>query len=270
MKTRLPEWQNKILPYLREHSYACSEIADLTVLSYFFWNDDRINSEFWRIECAFLCAFRTLGLLPSVLVVNRTTTEMMAFCRRYDIDVQVEGSLTNGLPSMSLDCIRRLHRRFATDNVLVVQNDGFPVGAGIEAFLGRYDYVGAPWPGHTRHLDFFPYPKYGVGNGGFSLRSKRICRMASDIFLRRFKHLPMNWFFTEDVFYCKTMRFLSKELRESFAFPSREEALGFSMECEIPSVDLPKAPPVGFHSQGGFSEYCAHYGIPFGELLDEI
>ncbi|MDO4801653.1 MAG: DUF5672 family protein [Prevotellaceae bacterium] len=257
-----------VFPRMYEQTFARSTIDNLTVLSYFFWNDDRINTEFWRIECAFLCTFKVLGRLPAVLVVNQKTPLIDGFCQRHGIEIQVEPSLDNGLQSMSYDCITRLHERFETDNVLVVQNDGFPVKAGVEKFLNRYDYVGAPWSGHMRYIDLFPYPKYGVGNGGFSLRSKRICRAAANVFVaRRLRRFPWNWFFTEDVFYCKTMRLLSGDLCRSLKFPARADALGFSVECEVPGLPLPTEPPVGFHSQIGFSRYCARYGVPNMELM---
>ena len=62
----------------------------------------------------------------------------------------------------------------ATEHVLVVQWDGFIVdpGAWSDDFLA-FDYVGAPWPHFIDGHD--------VGNGGFSLRSRRLleaCRSA--------------------------------------------------------------------------------------------
>lgn len=259
---RLLDWERRVLPELRLSSFRRSNNGNLTVLAYFFWNDDRINTEFWRIECAFLCAFRVLGVLPAVLVVNRTTPRMINFCKNYGIEIQVELSLVGGLNSMSLDCIMRLYMRFKTDYVLVIQNDGFPVSAGVERFLGVYDYVGAPWSGHTCCMDFFPYPRYGVGNGGFSLRSKRICESASNFYYRYCRLLPYNWYLTEDVFYCKVMRFLSRSMRQHLLFPRCEDALQFSIESVIPGVSLPQIPPIGFHSADGFALYLKHFGVP--------
>jgi hypothetical protein len=53
------------------------------------------------------------------------------------------------------------------DHFLLIQWDGMPVSphAWDEAFLD-FDYIGAPWAGLPEHL--------AVGNGGFSLRSRRL------------------------------------------------------------------------------------------------
>lgn len=55
-----------------------------------------------------------------------------------------------------------------TDYNIVIQNDGYAVNAGAwtDEFLD-YDYIGAPW------LWWGP-PEEQVGNGGFSLRSRRL------------------------------------------------------------------------------------------------
>lgn len=261
----LGNWLAGRLPILRDLSFTTSPIRNLTALSYFFWDDDRIHSEFWKIETAFLQTFKVCGLLPGVLVVNRRTTEIDAFCRKYAIDVQVEESLNGGdLPEMSLDCISRLHKRFKTEFVLIIQDDGMPIREGLEAFVGKYDYVGAPWPGHTTYYDLFPYPRFGVGNGGFSLRSRHICETVSRLHARYAKHIPYNWLLTEDVFYCKTLRLLAPMAYRDLKFPSIEEAADFSIECEIPSLPDPPI-PIGFHAPKGFRNYqaiCANHGQP--------
>ncbi len=262
-KFTLRNWLVDRLAMLRDLSFTPPPIPNVTVLAYFFWSDDRIHSEFPRVEAAFLQTFNVCGLLPGVLVVNRRTTEIDAFCRKYAIEVQVEKSLDGGdLPKMSLDCIERLYTRFKTDYVLIIQNDGMPLRQGLEAFVGKFDYVGAPWPGHTTYYDLFPYPRFGVGNGGFSLRSRNICKTVSHLYARYARHLPYNWLFTEDVFYCKTLRLLAPRAYRDLKFPTIEEAAKFSIECEIPSLPNPPI-PFGFHAEKGFRNYqaiCAKHG----------
>ena len=162
---------------------------------------------------------------------------------------------------MNLDCIKNLYRRFATEYVVIIQSDGMPVHAGLEKFLGKYDYVGAPWPGHCHWKDWFPYPKYGVGNGGFCLRSKRICEQASKAYNAFWRYLPYNWLVGDDVFYCKTMPFVSHYWRKAFRFPAVAEAIGFSIEAIPPGVEI-KDQPLGFHSAYGFKQYVERFGIP--------
>ena len=262
----LDEWQRAVLPRLRECTTTPSPIRDATLLAYFFWDDERIYTKFYAVECAFLCAFRQWGVLPSVLVVNRTTEAICKFCSKHGVELQVDASLTGGVPAMNIDCIRNLHKRFKSDYVIIIQSDGIPVNAGIEGYLGKYDYVGAPWPGHCHYRDWFPYPRFGVGNGGFCIRSQRICRRAADAYDCFWRHLPYNWLVGDDVFYCKTMPFFSSYWRKTFKFPSIEEAIGFSIEHIPPGVPIEK-PPVGFHSARGFEEYVRRFGLPLSDLL---
>ena len=84
-----------------------------------------------------------------------------------------------------------LHRYIKTDVAIIVHDDGYALNRAKwdDRFL-EYDYVGAPWPSE------FPWTKPGkrVGNGGFSLRSKRWLETAS-----RLEKLPLN--VSEDL-YC--------------------------------------------------------------------
>ena len=69
-----------------------------------------------------------------------------------------------------------------TEFVLTIQHDGFiinPLGWRDEFF--DYDYIGAPWP--WREQGFVtPYGEHiAVGNGGFSLRSKKLIELPSKV-----------------------------------------------------------------------------------------
>jgi hypothetical protein len=89
-----------------------------------------------------------------------------------------------------------------TTHALIVQSDGYVVNPNKwnNLFLD-FDYIGAPWP---LPQDNFSYrdPKGNlcrVGNGGFSLRSKKLLKLA--------KELNLKWkdyfgFYNEDGFYC--------------------------------------------------------------------
>lgn len=70
----------------------------------------------------------------------------------------------NGLEAYSKFCIRDLYRYVDTKYCLLIQYDGYVLfgGAWMDEFL-NYDYIGAPFN-----------PSRTVGNGGFSLRSKRL------------------------------------------------------------------------------------------------
>lgn len=112
-----------------------------------------------------------------------------------------------------------------TDFALIVQWDGFVLnGSNWRAEFLEYDYVGALWPWQP--------PGYRVGNGGFSLRSKRLLRALQDF--RVVVHHP------EDLAICQTYRdFLEKEFLIRFA--SADIANAFSFER------CPHGNSFGFH-----------------------
>lgn len=102
----------------------------------------------------------------------------------------------------------------ATSHCLIVQWDGFILdpSAWDEAFLAC-DYIGAPWPQFRDGHD--------VGNGGFSLRSKRLMLAlrdpqfvpsdaAEDVVIAR---INRNWLERD-----KDMRFADRALAGAFAF----------------------------------------------------
>lgn len=65
-----------------------------------------------------------------------------------------------------------------TDCAIIVHDDGYALNKGkwTEDFLS-YDYIGAPWPRGFR----WTKPNHRVGNGGFSLRSKRWLQTAASL-----------------------------------------------------------------------------------------
>lgn len=70
-------------------------------------------------------------------------------------------------------CVENLHEYVDTNYVLMFQTDGFIVHPELwdDLFL-EYDYVGAPWPNNF---------ECRVGNGGFSLRSKKFLDATKNI-----------------------------------------------------------------------------------------
>lgn len=102
----------------------------------------------------------------------------------------------------------------------------------------NYDYIGAPWPKHMH------YTKSGtevrVGNGGFSLRSKRLLSMLNDL------KLPFTdagtGYFHEDGIICVYYR---EELEKAgITFAPVELAAQFSHELDVPES---VKEPFGFH-----------------------
>ena len=89
-----------------------------------------------------------------------------------------------------------------TSHVLCVQWDGYVLdGAAWEPSFLEYDYIGAIWP-HFRDA-------WNVGNGGFSLRSRRLLRVTAD--------LPYGGAEPEDVFICRSFRTALEQIGIHFA-----------------------------------------------------
>jgi len=121
--------------------------------------------------------------------------------------------------------LARLADYLDTDHCLIVQWDGFVVDASCweERFLD-FDYIGAPWPQFHDGRD--------VGNGGFSLRSRRLIKALRDPLFKA-GH-------PEDIAICRTnraflerahgIRFADRETASRFAFErgeTRKSAFGF-------------------------------------------
>jgi hypothetical protein len=107
----------------------------------------------------------------------------------------------------------RLADHIQTSHCLVVQWDGHILHADRwqDAFL-QYDYVGASWPQFDDGHD--------VGNGGFSLRSRRLLDACRSYTFKR--HHP------EDVAICRTNRIALED--QGLTFAPREVADAFSAE----------------------------------------
>jgi len=121
--------------------------------------------------------------------------------------------------------LRDLARHIATPHALCVQWDGYVLdgGAWDPTFLD-FDYIGAPWPQFS--------DGYNVGNGGFSLRSRRLLEACTA--------LPFDGEMAEDVLICRLYR---GELEErGFRFAPESLARRFSFER-----DAPTGHEFGFH-----------------------
>ena len=75
--------------------------------------------------------------------------------------------------------IKKMVNYIKTDFVLTIQHDGFVVNTSrwTDEFL-NYDYIGAPW--HQSQLKYRDNLDYRVGNGGFSLQSRRFLEFLRD------------------------------------------------------------------------------------------
>lgn len=123
--------------------------------------------------------------------------------------------------------------------VLIIQTDGFIVNpdAWDPRFL-EYDYIGAPWwyyPYNHQPPHPLSTPISCVGNGGFSLRSRKLLEKI-DILLTKNSYPKMT---PEDLFICRTLR---PEL-QSMGIKFAPEWLAYKFSCE----DRPYDNQFGFH-----------------------
>ena len=119
--------------------------------------------------------------------------------------------------------VKRLADYIKTEFVLVVQVDGFIVNVDKwnPQFLA-YDYIGSPW--HPSQLTKDMNPSHLVGNGGFSLRSRKLQE-----FLRDDPNIKETH--PEDVAICQWYRSYLED--KGFTFAPVELAHQFSCENYI-------------------------------------
>jgi hypothetical protein len=125
------------------------------------------------------------------------------------------------LADYSYFCVKHLHEYVNTEFCLLVQPDGFVTNPLMwdERFL-EYDYIGAPWDvllsqralQHSLGVNISDLSQVPiiVGNGGFSLRSKRLLEACSELNYNNI-NIP------EDSFICITNRDLLKKKGMKFA-----------------------------------------------------
>ena len=122
---------------------------------------------------------------------------------------------------------QNLHKYFETSHCLIVQADSFVVNSDLwkDEFL-EFDYIGGPWPNKIQvnpnlvlHLEKNP-----VGNGGFSLRSRKLAETTAKINFNSL-NFPIK---AEDVVICY---FLYQEMIDNgIRFAPPKLAAQFSME----------------------------------------
>ena len=120
-----------------------------------------------------------------------------------------------------------LHKYFETSHCLIVQADSFVVNANLwkKEFL-EYDYIGGPWPNKIQHNPevLLHLEKNPVGNGGFSLRSRKLVETTAKINFNSL-NFPVK---AEDVVICY---YLYQEMIDSgIRFAPPKLAAQFSME----------------------------------------
>ncbi len=150
------------------------------------------------------------------------------------------------LTSYSNFILKKLFEFIETDFCLLIQADGFVLNASRwqNIFL-NYDYIGAPWPKNRTLLDnqIINLEKNSVGNGGFSLRSKKLLLETSKINLDMLD-TPTK---SEDLIICHFL--YNNMLKNGIKFPNPELAAQFSVESQEASYGQNPNTSFGFHGK---------------------
>ena len=237
---------------------------DVTVVMYFFWNADDADEKWPDFAGALLATWRSCGLLRTVIVSNMAHGCLKEFAGTFsNVEIQIEPSLKpGGINSMSIDCNSKLHARFETKYVMIVQDDGFPLREGLDEFVEMdYDFIGAPYcrPSFlpnllTRVLRFCP------SNGGFSLRSQSFCRLVAEYWGREYANRPfVVKEMSEDLFCTSTL----PKRHLLFWMRRRQSPSGVSARFsqELFSMSHGDVMPFGFHTATAFAELHRRFGI---------
>jgi hypothetical protein len=156
----------------------------------------------------------------------------------------------HGIDDYSHYFLYDIWKHVETPFCLVVQGDGYVINPKqwTDDFL-NYDYIGAPWPAlKTAYVDPFGHSQR-VGNGGFSLRSKKLLTVPQNI------EIP--WDVNEGSFYNHfgagslaedgNISVHNKHLfeQEGCRYAPVEVAVHFSQELPVPEAR--GITPFGFH-----------------------
>lgn len=137
----------------------------------------------------------------------------------------------------SVFCIREMHKYIDSEFVLIIHDDGFVINPHLwtDEFL-EYDYIGAPWPGGSDGST-----QGRVGNGGFTIRSKKLLLAIKD-----FTEMDIN----EDWLIGVTKRDILENMGIKFA--PVELAMKFSLELPIAECEYNLENTFGFHGKRSF------------------
>jgi hypothetical protein len=145
-----------------------------------------------------------------------------------------------------------LANKIKTDYALIIQFDGFVINpSSFNDFFYKFDYIGAPWPAGT------VFGKGAiVGNGGFSLRSRKLIEAIPKYCSSISPNVP------EDATICRYLRTILEEF-DGIVFAPVEVARYFSFEMEA----VKDNEPFGFH---GLHLLPKFYEKDYQFLIDNI
>ena len=153
----------------------------------------------------------------------------------------------NDIESYSQFVIRQLGFYFDTTHALLVQWDGYVLHPERwDSSFVSYDYIGATWPGNDRTPET-------VGNGGFSLRSRKL--------LQALNAMTFDQFHPEDEHIARTHRPELEALGIRFAPPDVGDRFAYEFK-------KPLTPTFGFHGFSNFPDFMTTFEL--GEFISNM
>ena len=157
-------------------------------------------------------------------------------------------------------CIKKLNDYFNTDFCLIVQYDGFIINPQMwnDKFL-EYDYIGAVDRFFDKNIIDIKDDNL-VGNGGFSLRSKRLCKI-----LKEEKEINIDYNNGEDYIISSIYRDKLKEFGIKFA--QKDLANIFSTNAALnDKINIKNINSFGFHGTNIDTSHFFEKNPEFKEL----
>lgn len=230
---------------------------DVTVVAYVFGSPERMPAYVESIELSLRETYRWCGLLKTTLVVNQMTEGLERLKSEFGgvFRVDVDSSLKPGdIVGFSRNMIKTLPERFDTPYILNIHPDGFPLRRGLDEFVGRWDYIGAPWNIDDDDLitKVLLSRNDGAGNGGFALRSRKICEIGASAYRRFWKIIPDCYLLYEDIFFTRFLTRWHPGYLRRISLAPRVDAMRFSICEELCPDEKPVRLPFGFHSWNAF------------------
>jgi len=140
--------------------------------------------------------------------------------------------------------VYELHKHIDTEYCLIVQDDGYVINPDKWSDDFLCDYIGAPWS--LPQDDFSSRDPFGniirVGNGGFSLRSKKLLSLPTEL---NMEWKPYFGYYNEDGFFSVHNRHIFEQ--NGCRYGTLEIASRFSFEQEMP--ENKEIIPFGFHGK---------------------
>ena len=149
--------------------------------------------------------------------------------------------------------VNELHRYINTEFALIIQDDGFVINPDkwVDEFL-NYDYIGAPFPIPVDGDNITYRDPFGnlirVGNGGFSLRSKKILSLGTELGLEWKSYFG---YYNEDGFFTCHNRHIYE--KNGCVYAPVEVAAKFSHERQ--TSETIGITPFGFHGKDNKNNY---------------